>query len=438
MDIKLFRNINKFFLFILFVILGMVLNEYNVQPTYQILNLILMIIVGMWYFNFEIFHPFVWLTPFIFIYNISVIALDILDIRETQITQHLLLAIYIAIFAMFIFFVFFSKKKKNKNLEIANITPISFKYLNFIYYLLSIIIIINIVLFLKSGITSKSQLSLSGSYLNLGYIYQLYVFISFFYIIQSLYVKKILPKKVIFITISLVILIALAIGERDALFSLILLLLYLYYIYKKPPKKVIYILGFLLIFTIPLFGALKNVFSLGIEDRLANTNFLIKIFQGEFLSAGRNFEVLFQHINEWYYFYGETILWDFLRTIIPPFVYRVQNPVGWFNRTFLPDVVAQGRGHGFTLIGEGYINFGYIGVFIWFFLLAFILNLLYRRFDKNLFLFSLYIYMIPTAIYIQRADLSNFFSPLLKHGLMFVLIVYLGKYFIKRRNKYAT
>ena len=68
-------------------------------------------------------------------------------------------------------------------------------------------------------------------------------------------------------------------------------------------------------------------------------NALLAIFQGEFLSAGRNLETILNTYGEWDFFYGETIIWDLARSVIPGFIYAVQNSIGWFNNTFNPDIV---------------------------------------------------------------------------------------------------
>ena len=51
--------------------------------------LLLFLISGMYYFKFEILHPFVWLSPFIVLYNISIIVLYFIDIRDTNISDQL-------------------------------------------------------------------------------------------------------------------------------------------------------------------------------------------------------------------------------------------------------------------------------------------------------------------------------------------------------------
>lgn len=167
-------------------------------------------------------------------------------------------------------------------------------------------------------------------------------------------------------------------------------------------------------------------------------NALLAIFQGEFLSAGRNLETILNTYGEWDFFYGETIIWDLARSVIPGFIYAVQNSIGWFNNTFNPDIVAIGQGYGFSFIAEGYINFGYFGIVIWYLILSIVIHFLYKNSQRSTYWFIGYIYMIPYFIYIQRGDLSNFISPLLKQlivfTILFILLNSVMKQFKRRKN----
>ncbi len=291
--------------------------------------------------------------------------------------------------------------------------------------------------FIKSGITTKSELSASGEGLNLGYIYKLFLFTTAFLLLKEILKKKSISLFV-FTGFTVSLLIALVLGERDVLMTFVMLGIFIYYVTYKPSKKSLYIIGILSLFLLPVLGHLKNVFTKDVTGMFAEYNALLAIFNGEFLSAGRNFETVLNTYGQWDFFYGETILWDLARSVIPGFIYTVQNSIGWFNNTFHPDIVAIGRGYGFSFIAEGYINFGYFGIVIWYLILSMVIHFLYKNSQRSTYWFIGYIYMIPYFIYIQRGDLSNFISPLLKQlivfTILFILLNSVLKQFKRRKN----
>jgi oligosaccharide repeat unit polymerase len=217
--------------------------------------------------------------------------------------------------------------------------------------------------------------------------------------------------------------------------TLILFTIYIYYISYKPPKKYLYILAVSLIIMLPVLGHLKNIFTKDATDAFNEYNVIFAIFQGEFLSAGRNFETILNARDTWDFFLGETVFWDLGRSLVPSFVYQVENSIGWFNNTYHPEIVAAGQGYGFSFIAEGYINFGYFGVVLWYLFLAFLLNYFYQKANENTYWFVAYVYMIPICIYIQRGDLSNLISPMLKQVLFFTVLLIMVNLFIKQLSR---
>ena len=107
--------------------------ELSIMSQLSIL-LLLFLISGMYFFKFEILHPFVWLSPFIILYNISIIVLYLIDIRDTNISEQLILSITLALGTLFLYFAVASKTYSNLNYKIKTIDSISpkiFKFLKF-------------------------------------------------------------------------------------------------------------------------------------------------------------------------------------------------------------------------------------------------------------------------------------------------------------------
>jgi hypothetical protein len=194
-------------------------------------------------------------------------------------------------------------------------------------------------------------------------------------------------------------------------------------------------MGFLLILTIPVLGMLKNVFAphhVLSDDR----SILIKLVSGEFITSGRNFERLLVDDDQWDFFYGKSIANDALRSVVPGFIYRFENSISWFNNKFNKNIVAEGGGRGFSYLAEGYINFGYIGIVIWYVMLANFIYFLYSRANRNILFFTTYLFMLPLFIYVQRGDISTIVSPFIKQiGLMLFFFYVLNKIFVQGQKR---
>jgi len=424
----------KLLIVILSIMSVLVVNQFQFSVSTQLISLVIFVILGIWYFKFEILHPFVWLSPFILIYYVSILVLDIFDIRSTNISSELIFSMLLALSTLFFYFAFFSKNLLNQSFKIKKDNSLSMKLLLGLFIVLLAIIILNLLVFLNSGITTKSEMSAAGGGMNLGHVYKFFLFVSTFIFLKKIANKESISK-LFFIVFIVALLISLVLGERDILMTLILFAIYIYYISYKPAKKNIYILAIILILLLPVLGHMKNIFTKDTVGMFTEYNAILAIFQGEFLSAGRNFETILHTYGKWDYFYGETILWDLGRSIASGSIYYVQNSIGWFNNTFHPDIVAVGRGYGFSFIAEGYINFGYFGIVLWYLFLAILLNFFYQNSQKNSYWFVAYIYMIPIFIYIQRGDISNIISPMLKQTLLFTIVLIILNSFFKQLTR---
>jgi oligosaccharide repeat unit polymerase len=157
--------------------------------------------------------------------------------------------------------------------------------------------------------------------------------------------------------------------------------------------------------------------------------------------VGKNLEVILHRSNLWDYFYGETLLWDLARGIIPKFIYVPPNPTSWFNDLFFSSLRSTGGANGFSLLAEGYINFGYLGIGIWYVALSLFAYGFYRYSRSSIFTLACYLYMIPFMIHVQRADFSNLISPFWKQLLIPVILLSFAHYLhesVVKRTKHIS
>lgn len=209
-------------------------------------------------------------------------------------------------------------------------------------------------------------------------------------------------------------------GERDLMFRFLLLLffiLFAYYFKYKAWKLIIGLVGFA--FILPATQQLKSFF-------VANTIQSVELQEGaflnnEFASSGKNILYLLERGVTGY---GWEI---FINDILRVFSFIGTNSLSataWFNEVLRNDYGDGGTsGWGFSMVGEGYIAFGILGIVLLFVVLGLITALLFNRIH-NRFFFCLYLLYIPVFIYVLRADLSNFLSLNFKVNTFLLLVLF--------------
>jgi oligosaccharide repeat unit polymerase len=150
------------------------------------------------------------------------------------------------------------------------------------------------------------------------------------------------------------------------------------------------------------------------------------ILSSEFSAASKNLNELLNHRELWSPFYGETFLWDIQVVLGTGF-----SPGAWYNKTFFPSLVNRGGGNGFTIVGEGYINFGIFGVILVFSFLSILLKYIHSYATKNIIWLTIYIASLPIFMYMIRGDLATLFTQVIKHIVIPLLILFIVKHIIE-------
>lgn len=428
-------NVLKYMLLLYFALFVSVCMVYIQEVNFHLIFIALYILFAMFIVKFEPVHPIVWSLPFIYLYHYSVIILDKMGIREATHQKDILIIGWIAICTTSLCLLLICQKGNIKlNYMKSDINSTSAKI---IFSFLLLLVLAHNVIFLGSGISSKSEASLSG--LNRLQFAHLWLLLAYsIIIIKAFFVTKTKPWRLILFMFFITLFSTLNLGQRDIFLTYLVLTVCIIYIRYHPPKALIYLVGLLVISLIPILGEMKNIFTRG-NVIISKDSLLTDLLSGEFLSAGRNIETLLSYQNSWDFFFGKTLIWDTIRTFVPGIMYSTQNSVGWFNNTFYSSKVADGLGMGFSLSGEGYINFGLIGVSLWFFIFSLFIGILYNRCRNGIISVIIYTSTIPIFIYALRADFSNLFSPIFKTIIIPIVCIYIineviKKFYIKERN----
>ena len=227
-----------------------------------------------------------------------------------------------------------------------------------------------------------------------------------------------------------------ATGERDYIFRLLLLIMLIAFSTRYKYKYYYLIASSIaLVLILPLTQAAKSYL---LADQIIYEGYQAgDIFNTEFASAGKNiFYVIDRNITG---YNGETLIYDLKRYF--DFIFSdQQSTVSWFNNyirgIFREDGTA---GWGFSLVAEGYINFGYIGPALIFLIIGLATGIVYRLSQKNSAYFGFYILYIPSLIYVIRADIGNYLSIIFKVNLIIILLVFIsGKIWHALQKKETT
>lgn len=392
--------------------------------------LLLLVFIGWVLSDIELMHPLTWFPPIFFMYSISTPVLVLSgEIDYLQGIEYTILLEWIALVAFILALVNSPKPIKRYSLRVlSNIK----KIVSPIYIVSLIMSSIYLLYIINRGLSSKYAIATDKSiFSHLQPFFSIFVLCFLILFTYSIIDRKKKPLSILFIGLGFTFLILIVAGERDLfLRALIGAIFLLHILYKKFKRRYLFLIGGLGVVSISLLNNLKN-FVFGTRTIQNKESIIADIFGGEFMSASRNLNTLINQDDMWQPFFGETILWDIKIATIG----NATSPGAWFNQIFYPNLVSRGGGNGFTLVGEGYMNFGILGIILSFFLLGVFLRYLHYMAHGNLMWLVIYVTLIPIVIYAIRGDFATILTHFSKHIVLPLLIIYIIKVIVEGRYK---
>ncbi|AXF55310.1 O-antigen polysaccharide polymerase Wzy [Salicibibacter kimchii] len=421
-------------LLIILVILGSLFFITN-NVLGNIMILIFSAILPIIFIKFDLTHPFFWFLPFFLLYSIaSPLILIINDesfnsgvVNEALFLNWLAIITFVAVIGVRINSI--NLKEQNNYFTGFNNMAIISKPLLFIFLIGGSLFVIDYYI---SGNTEKigSTENTTLGFLSVSYhaVSLLYAFV----LVNKINSKQKLP--VVLITGMLVwsFMVFAFIGERDVILKQIWISMFVIHVfYKNIPRPLIITMGLVGLATVPILQHLKNFLAAGQTRGFLSDNFIVDILRSEFSAATSNLKVILTNFNQYEFFYGETLWWAIKNGLFGIGI----SPNRWYNDTFFSNTAF---GQGFSIVAEGYINFGYVGVIIWFIIIGFYIKFLYARAFNSSIWMVVYIVSMPIIVYIIRADLTNFTAQVFKHIVLGTLIIFLvQKILTKRKGNYG-
>ncbi len=417
MDIMCTTNVNKLLTIIMLILSGGVIyiaDSPDVQVVTFVIQFLLTIVLG----KVDFASPRMWFLGGVTVYSIGYPLLYMIEFESgVAFTPEPLQWSWLA---YFVFVIFFSEKKNIKRFRKKYVNDKTF--VKYFFYVSGVFVLGSLIPIILGGYTDKGEIYNDGNiYISLAFWIIYAVHTIYVWLMQINYQNDKKNRYIILYIGIISLLMTMFSGERDILFRFILITIFSMYINKSITPKMLGICFAGLIGLIPLSRMLKYYF---LSSDLIATDFyespymlIIGIIGGEFESASKNLQILANDSdNSMGEFMGGTYISDITRI----FGYSPYSAISWFNERYYPGSIV---GHGFTIIGEGYINFGILGIILNFVIIAVLLSYLYNNRFKSEVYTTIYICIIPTMIYVMRADFSNLISPLVKQVLIPLLLV---------------
>jgi oligosaccharide repeat unit polymerase len=382
------------------------------------------------------FNPLVWYPPFLLAYMslYSLVAGGVRLWGDTAVLEEVISVGLLAL-AGFFFGAAVPCYKRLRHLEIDfNLSAVKFVAIALIIFCL--LIAIYSALFIE-GIEKQSIKEAAGA---ISVFFPLYTFLAVIvnvYLYQKYQYRKInlglLLRDRILIAAGLTLVFNYSVsGERESLFYMLVLFFLLYWTVKANlrPYKIL-----LLVAAVMFLAPITQYMKLFLRQDVSLQGALLhySLLQNEFASAGRNTFFVLSNFDG-AYMNGKTILWSIMRYF--DFIFPDAHSAGaWFNTEFRSLHGSTGNsGWGFSFAAEGYINFGHLGIFIFFAVKGLFISAIYRLSDRGPGFFLFYLLTIPTLIYVIRGDLASLLALSFKYNLLFAVTFFLFHNLISTRR----
>lgn len=398
----------------------------------QVVSFICMYLLTVIIEKFELSSPLCWYLGAFTVYSVGYPILYLLGIdtsRGLSITP-----LKWCWIGYFIFVLTFGKFKK----QCDNVNElVSWKNKRYFYFFIifaGLYVLVCVFFIWRLGYQNKGEIySDNKFYIKLAFI--------IIYTIQTIYVylisinyetKKYKYNKAIIIFVGVVsALLAMYSGERDILLRFVLMTIFALYSNKIIDTRKVALMLLIAISLYPLTSNFKYFFltnqfkTIQISDEPILHYVAKRILSGEFESASRNLQILANDKeNVLGTFGGITYFSDITRII----GYAPASSLMWFNNRYYAGSTV---GHGFTIVGEGLVNFGVMGIVLSFAFIGFLQTYIYNYRDVNAYYKTIYIVSIPIFMYSTRADFANILSPMVRQ---IILPLFLMDIFTKRKT----
>ncbi|MEM0514220.1 O-antigen polymerase [Pseudoalteromonas sp. YIC-827] len=414
--------------FVLIIISASMLNDLILFTCYSVLLV---------YINpaKDALSPINWFVPFNWVYSVTYPVYLWFFGLEDEYSYNLVLCSFLAAFSFGLATLDF---KAEGYLKIPCKHGQFFPASRIAVFFFSVPVLVSLLYAIQLGIGSKREfidMSRVNPVLGLvAFVYPLTFCYTYFFLGASSKFSRLNLGFLFFFVLTLFCFVFAVTGERDNIFRILLIVFLVLFSFFRQYKKYYLFLGlFLVLFLLPVTQLFKGFLVTGIDLSSVNQLAMREVLFGEFSSSSRNIHTLYTY--GWEYQYGYGIISDILRSI-PVIGRSFESSTYWYNSTYrVENGIGGTSGWGFSLIGQGLVNFGLIGVFFIFFLVGIITRYFRQKSLISRAYLALYLYFLTMVIYSIRADLSNVISQGVKNGFISLGLLMVISWFLSKKNR---
>lgn len=381
-------------------------------------------------------HPYFWFSVFFFLYNCAymvIITIEPNDILANGYNKQSSILIVIGLGITLLSIGTRTHLYDYKKLAYPEKYNFDLSLIKYFFVILLLILLFCIVVLQIQGVTSKSEQWISH---NIFWVVGTYCtrFITFIVSLRLfINIDKLGTKKMILVASLLIGVFSLMTGERDALLRLLIILILGLAMLNILRGKHLIIIAPLGMAVMIIMNYLKYFFSTGELNKsfLSNGNLLYAFLYSDFADSGSNLQVLLsQHGLEGSQGYS-VIFKDVLSSVVPSNIMNSLfggitnwNVSEWYNDYFYRGSTWN---RAFTLIGEGYLIDGVIGVVVLFLLVGLLIKWMYKKSGSSPYYAALYIYGVASIVASFRGDIASILSGIIRIPVFFIIITWLIK-----------
>ncbi len=419
------KDVFKYFLILVAFCFSISIIMLFENPKHHILSFWTMVIIIILVCRIDVIHPYFWFTSSFALYSTAYSITYVLDYHNSGYSKENLLLPLIGLSVVLLILGVQKcsvssgiqiEKTKNYNSLMAKDNK---KITELILMILLVTLFLCTVIVFRTPFNHKNDLL---SERNIFFLMGVYVsrYLTFFSCLYMLLFINIDSRKTKLLLLSssiLILLFSLFTGERDVMFRFFLVLVMTLFVTRKINKELIIMLIPIGILLMILSVYFKYYFVNGtIKSSFEGQSYLYNFLSTDFSSAGSNLQILLN--NTWTKsMHGfSLIVTDFLSPFFRSGIFF--NADSWFNKMFYYGSYSRA----FTLVGEGYIIAGTIGVITIFTILGCGIKIMYKMASQNIYWTAVYIYSIPTIISTFRSTLSTASIALVRIVLLSIVV----------------
>lgn len=405
------------------------------NPVFHVAGLWSLVIVAIFISKFDLLHPYFWFSSFFALYSSSYTIILIQGFQTN--TGYTYENTLLAIIALTTVLLTTGPQKNVIKMDSTYYTPLTLNKINIdqkilknILYMLLVILVISLIIISRLGIYSKSEF-ISNGYFSFRVASYTVRYITLFCCLYLVVCgKKYKLGPIVALCGMGVLFFSLFTAERDGIFRFLLIIVCALFVTQRIKRTTLpFVIGIGII-SVVMISYFKYFFVNGsVRSKYNDHGIIYNFLNSDFAAAGENMQVLLN--NPWTNSYSNYFL--IITDLLNPFIFGINtfNIGVWFNDTFYYGKSSRA----FTLLGEGYVIGGYLGVIVLFLVVGILIKILYKKSKKNVYWLTIYIFTIATVASSFRGSLSSITVILINIAVVGIIGYILYKtLFIKRRR----